>query len=205
MIDPSLYVAFVLAVVILMLIPGPNVALIIANSVSSGTRYGLLTMAGTACAMVPQLLLTVLGMTAALEQAGHWFAWVRWLGVAYLLYLGLRQWRAVADDLTSIRAQPRSGRRIWARGFLVSLTNPKTLLFYGAFLPQFISPDPPVGPQLALLCATCVAIAVVIDSLWAILAGRARHVLAAHGRLRNRVSGGLLMGAGVGLAVVRVK
>jgi threonine/homoserine/homoserine lactone efflux protein len=205
MIDPSLYAAFVLAVIILMLIPGPNVALIVANSVGSGTRFGLLTVAGTACAMVPQLVLTIAGMTAALEQAGQWFEWVRWLGVAYLLVLGIRQWRAAVDDLTQVRPEPRSGARIWLRGFLVSLTNPKTLLFYGAFLPQFVSPDRPLAPQLALLGATCVAGAVVIDSLWAILAGRARHLLAAHGKLRNRVSGGLLMGAGVGLAVARAK
>jgi threonine/homoserine/homoserine lactone efflux protein len=205
MIDPSLYAAFVAAVVILMLIPGPNVALIVANSVTWGTRYGLLTVAGTVCAMIPQLALTALGMTAALAEAGAWFGWLRWIGVAYLFYLGIRQWREVVVDLSEIRPQPRSGRAIFARGALVSLTNPKTLLFYGAFLPQFISPDRPVGPQLALLCVTCPVISVVVDTGWAMAAGRARHVLARHGRLRNRVSGGLLMGAGVGLAMARAK
>ena len=205
MIDPALYAAFVLAVVILMLIPGPNVALTVANSVTWGTRYGLLTVAGSVAAMIPQLALTAFGMTAALSQAGALFEWVRWIGVAYLFVLGIRQWRAAPADLTRVRAQPRSARAIWARGFLVSLTNPKTLLFYGAFFPQFVRPDRALGPQLALLCVTCPVVAILVDGCWAILAGRARHVLAARGRLRNRISGGLLMGAGVGLAMARAK
>jgi threonine/homoserine/homoserine lactone efflux protein len=205
MIDPSLFAAFVAAVVVLMLIPGPNVALTVANSVTWGTRYGLLTVAGAVCAMIPQLALTALGMTAALREAGAWFEWIRWLGVAYLFFIGIRQWRAAAEDLTRIRAQPRSARAIWLRGFLVSLTNPKTLLFYGAFFPQFIDPARPLGPQLALLCVTCPVLAVAVDGTWAVLAGRARHVLAAHGRLRNRISGGMMMGAGVGLALARAK
>jgi threonine/homoserine/homoserine lactone efflux protein len=155
--------------------------------------------------MIPQLVLTALGMTALLATAGEWFGWLKWLGVAYLFYLGIRQWREAVTDLSAVRAQPRSASVIFARGFLVSLTNPKTLLFYGAFLPQFVSDGRPVGPQLALLCVTCPIVALTVDSLWAIAAGRARGVLAAHGKLRNRVSGGLLMGAGVGLAMARVK
>jgi threonine/homoserine/homoserine lactone efflux protein len=181
------------------------VALIVANSVSSGTRYGLMTVAGTACAMVPQLVLTALGMTAALAEAGAWFGWLRWIGAAYLVFLGVQQWRAIPADLSAVAPQPRSLRSIWARGFLVSLSNPKTLLFYGAFLPQFISPVRPAMPQLVVLCVTCVAGAVVIDSLWAMLAGRARHMLTRHARIRDRVSGGFLVGAGIGLALARVK
>ena len=201
MIDPALYAAFVLATAVLMLIPGPNVALIVANSVAYGTRYGLLTLAGTASAMVPQLLLTALGMTALLGGIGTWMVWLRWAGVAYLVVLGVRQWRAAALDLTHVAPQPRSRRGIFLRGLLVSLTNPKTLFFYGAFFPQFVAADRAAGPQVVLLCVTFLAVAIVLDSLWAVLAGRARPLLVTHGRLRNRVSGGLLVGAGVGLAL----
>jgi threonine/homoserine/homoserine lactone efflux protein len=88
--DFSLYLAFVLATCILMLIPGPNVALIVANSVAYGTRFGLLTMAGTSSAMVVQLVITALGMTAVLGFLGLWFEWLRWTGVVYLVYLGIR-------------------------------------------------------------------------------------------------------------------
>jgi threonine/homoserine/homoserine lactone efflux protein len=201
MIDPGLYLAFVLATVVLMLIPGPNVALIVANSIAYGTRYGLLTLAGTASAMVPQLLLTALGMTALLGALGGWMEWLRWAGVLYLVALGVRQWRAAPPDLARIAAQPRAPQRLYLRGLLVSLTNPKTLFFYGAFFPQFVAADRPAGPQLGLLCVTFLAVALVLDSLWALLAGRARPLLAARGRLRNRLAGGALIGAGVGLAL----
>jgi threonine/homoserine/homoserine lactone efflux protein len=201
MIDPSLYVAFIAATAVLMLIPGPNVALIVANSVAYGTRYGLLTVAGTSSAMVPQLALTALGMTALLGAMAGWFEWLRWLGVVYLVYLGIRQWRAAPIDLTRTAPQPRSARAIWGRGLLVSLTNPKTLLFYGAFFPQFVVMNGGVEAQIAILAATFLVVALVIDGAWALAAGRARAFLAARGRLRNRLSGGLLIGAGIGLAL----
>ena len=202
MIDPVLFVPFVLATAVLMLIPGPNVALIVANSVSYGTRFGLLTVAGTSSAMVIQLALTALGMSALLGELAGVFEWVRWIGVAYLIWLGVQQILADPVDLTRTRPQPKSAREIYLRGFLVSLTNPKTLLFYGAFLPQFISPDHPAGPQIALLSITFVTVAMLLDGAWACAAGRARGLLGARGKLRNRLSGGLLIGAGVGLALV---
>jgi threonine/homoserine/homoserine lactone efflux protein len=204
-IDLHLFAAFVAAVAVLMLIPGPNVALIVANSVAWGARYGLLTVAGTASAMVVQLAVTGLGMTAVLGTMGEWFGWVRWAGVAYLLYLGVMQWRAPAADLTATRPEPKSRRAIFLRALLVSLTNPKTLFFYGAFFPQFVSPAHAIAPQIFLLAASFLAVALVIDSGWAMLAARARRVLARRGRLRNRLSGGMLIGAGLGLAALRGK
>ncbi len=200
-----LYLGFVTATVVLMLIPGPNVSLIVANSIAYGTRYGLLTLAGTSAAIVLQLGLTAYGLTALLESVATWFEWLRWLGVGYLLWLGIRQWRAPPTDLTRTLPQPRSVRAIALRGFLISLTNPKTLLFFGAFFPQFIAPDRPIGPQLALLCGSFLLIAITLDSGWAMAAGRARGVLAMRGKLRNRLSGGLLIGAGVGLALAHRK
>jgi threonine/homoserine/homoserine lactone efflux protein len=197
----ELYLGFVLASVILILIPGPNVSLIVANSIAYGTRYGLLTVAGTSSAIVLQLALTALGLTATLRLLAGWFEWVRWVGVAYLLFLGIRQWFAAPVDLTRVRPQPRSFRAIALRGFLISLTNPKTLLFYGAFFPQFLSHDAPIAPQVALLSLTFFIIAAGLDSGWALLAGRVRGVLAIRGRLRNRLSGGFLIGAGIGLAL----
>ncbi len=201
----ELYLGFVLATTILILIPGPNVSLIVANSIAYGTRYGLLTVAGTTSAIVVQLALTALGLSAMLGVLAGWIEWVRWFGVAYLLYLGIRQWNAPPVDLTRTRPQPRSFRAIALRGFLISLTNPKTLLFYGAFFPQFISPDAPIAPQVAFLSVTFMAIAGGLDSVWALLAGRARGVLAMRGRLRNRLSGGFLIGAGIGLALAHRK
>jgi len=199
----ELYLAFVAACVILIVIPGPNVALIVANSVAHGARYGLITVAGTSSAVVVHLALTVLGATAVLSFLAASFDWLRWLGVAYLVWLGISAWRAPVVDLAKVGPQARSARLIFGRGFLVGLTNPKTLLFYGAFFPQFIVAGPNAADQFLLLAVTFLVIAVVLDGVWALLAARLRRLLVTHVRLRNRITGGLLMGAGLGLALAR--
>ena len=205
MIDPTLFLAFVAAVAVLMLMPGPNVALIIANSVAYGPKYGLLTVAGTSSAMVVQLAVTALGMTELLGTLGTWFEWLRWVGVIYLVWIGIAQWRAPVIDLTKTQPEPKSARAIYARALLVSLTNPKTLLFYGAFFPQFVTPGAQLGSQIAILSAAFLVVALCIDTAWALIASRARKILASRGRLRNRLSGGFLIGAGAALAFARAK
>jgi threonine/homoserine/homoserine lactone efflux protein len=203
MIDPTLYLAFVAATTVLMLIPGPNIALIVANSVAYGPRYGLLTVAGTSSAMIVQLAVAAFGLTQALGTLGLWLEWLRWIGVAYLIYLGVTHWRAPVADLTKTAPEPKSARAIYTRALLVSLTNPKLLLFYGAFFPQFVSVGKPVGMQIAALSGTFVALAVALDGSWALIAGRARKLLVSHGRLRNRITGGLLIAAGTVLGIAR--
>lgn len=198
---PELYAAFVAATTILMLIPGPNVAVIAANSLARGSRWGLITVAGTCAAMVPQLALTVLGMSAALDLAGHWFSLLRWAGALYLVWLGVKAWRRPAGEAAAA-ATAASARSVFMNGFLVSLTNPKTLLFYAAFFPQFVSHDHPAR-QLWLLAATFLVLAAIIDSGWALLAGRLRFTLAAYGRWPARLTGGALILAGAGLAAAR--
>jgi homoserine/homoserine lactone efflux protein len=203
MIAFDVFLAFVAATTLLMVIPGPNVALIVANSVAHGTRFGLLTVAGTASGIVLQLALTVVGASAALDFLASSFEFLRWLGVAYLVWLGIAAWRAPPVDLTQVRPQARSARAIYLRGLLVCLTNPKTLLFCGAFLPQFVTRGPEATRQLVLLAVTFFVVSTVLDSLWALLAGRLRALLTARASLRNRVTGGLLIGAGLGLALAR--
>jgi threonine/homoserine/homoserine lactone efflux protein len=203
MIAPDVLLAFVAATALLIVIPGPNVALIVANSVAHGTRYGLLTVAGTASGVVVQLVLTVLGASAALDFLAASFDLLRWAGVIYLVWLGIAAWRAPPVDLGQVRPQARSARAIYLRGLLVCLTNPKTLLFCGAFLPQFVTPGPDATRQLVLLALAFFAVSTVLDGLWAILAGRLRSLLVARATLRNRVTGGLLVGAGLGLALAR--
>ena len=200
MVDPPLLLTFALTSAVLIAIPGPNIAFIVANSLGQGTRAGLLTVAGTSSAGALLLLLAGAGLTAALTSLANWVEWVRWLGVAYL---GVAQWRAEPVSLRRQPEAPRSATWLCGRGALMSLTNPKTLVFYAAFLPQFIDPARRVGPQLAELAAVWFAIGVANDTAWALLAGRLRPFLAARGRFRNRVSGGLMIGAGLGLALSR--
>jgi homoserine/homoserine lactone efflux protein len=201
MIELPLYLAFITATVILMLIPGPNMTLIVANSIANGTRYGLLTVAGTSSAILIQLALVTFGVNAIFTVLAYWFDWIRWVGVAYLIYLGIKQWRTIPASLGDVEPLPK--RSVYTRGFAVSLTNPKVLLFYGAFFPQFVTVNEQMGAQLALLSATFLFLAIVIDSIWAMLAGRVRVLLARRQRLHNRLSGGLLIGAGIGLALAR--
>lgn len=200
---PDLFITFIIATVALIVLPGPNVALIVANSVAYGRRFGLLTVAGTSVAMVLQLALTVLGMTGALTLMGHLFEWVRWAGVIYLIYLGVQALRASAIDLTKVQPQPRSARSIFLRGFMVSFTNPKTLLFYSAFFPQFVTPGAHLASQLALLSLTFLVVAATLDCCWALAAGRLRRLLATRGALRNRLTCGFYLAAALGLAGAR--
>jgi homoserine/homoserine lactone efflux protein len=120
MIAFDVFLAFVAATTLLMVIPGPNVALIVANSVAHGTRFGLLTVAGTASGIVLQLALTVVGASAALDFLASSFEFLRWLGVAYLVWLGIAAWRAPPVDLTQVKPQARSARGIYLRGLLVA-------------------------------------------------------------------------------------
>ncbi|MCP4329862.1 MAG: LysE family translocator [Alphaproteobacteria bacterium] len=199
----ELYLAFVVATAILMLIPGPNVAVIAAHSIGHGTRYGLLTVAGSCSAMVIQLTLTVLGMAAVLAAASEWFEWLRWAGIAYLIFLGIRYWRMAPPDANGTERAAVSPDHIFWRGFWVSAANPKTLMFYGAFFPQFIAPGGNVSGQLIVLAVTFLAVAAVLDSAWAVFAGSAQRLLADRARLRGRLTGTFLIGAALGLALAR--
>lgn len=199
----ELYIGFVVAAMALIAMPGPNVALIVANSLAFGPRYGVMTVAGTGMAAALQLGLTVVGASAVQLVLAEWFSTLRWIGVAYLVWLGLKAWIAPAEDLPEGRAKAADFRAIWMRGFLVSISNPKTLLFFGAFLPQFVAPGPDTTRHLVLLAATFLVVSTIGDCLWALFARPLARALKLDGRLRNRLTGGLLMGAGLGLALAR--
>ncbi len=200
MMSPAAYAAFVLAASALILLPGPNVALILGTSLAHGRRIGLAVVVGTSAAMVLQLTAMGFGLATVMTQASHLFAILRWIGVAYLLVLGLGAFFGRAEALHARRAAPSLTGAFW-RGFGVSLTNPKTLLFYGAFLPQFIDPRGNAELQLLVLAATFLGLAAIFDSSWALLATRLRRLLDLRPRLRNRVTGTCLIGAAAGLAL----
>jgi threonine/homoserine/homoserine lactone efflux protein len=201
----DLYLAFVAATALLILLPGPNVMLLVANSLAYGPRRALVTLAGTSSAIAVQLVVVALGMGSLILVLAGWFAWLRWLGAGYLLWLGVRQWRATPVALEDIDAGAVGARRLFWQGVRVSATNPKTLLCYAAFFPQFVDPHGPPGPQLALLCTTFLVIATVLDGSYVLLAGRVRGWLRGRrgARLRNRITGSLLIATGLGLALAR--
>lgn len=201
----ELYIAFVLATTLLIVIPGPAVSLILATSIGHGARAALVTVAGSSSAIAVLLVVTALGMSSLMVLLSAWFDWLRWAGVAYLVYLGLQHWRAAADGANGTTQQVPSRNRLYWRGFIVNATNPKTLFFYAAFFPQFIDPAGPLQVQLLVLCGTFLVIATLLDSCYALIGGRLRGWLRddRRARLRNRLTGTFLIGAGLGLALAR--
>jgi threonine/homoserine/homoserine lactone efflux protein len=201
-----LYLGFIAASLALIAMPGPNTTLIVGNTIAYGTIKGLVTLAGTSSALVIQLALIIFGLTETMAALATWFDRLRWLGVAYLVYLGLRQWLAkpAPGDGTEIAAAARSRRLYW-QGFGVCLTNPKTLAFFAAFLPQFVEPARPILPQLLVLGVTFMALAIPGDTGFCLVAGRIRPWIVGprFARLRNRISGTCLLICGVGLALAR--
>ncbi len=201
----DLYLAYVLATVVLVLMPGPIVTLTVANSLAHGASRGFLTTCGSTVGTAVLLSLGGFGMVWVLDFLSAWFDWIRWIGAAYLIFLGLRQWNAKPTDLSKGKADKGPVISVIAHGFIVAVTNPKTILFYAAFFPQFIDAEKPLGPQLVIMCVTFAVIAFILDNGYAIMAGRVRRWLggAEQGRIRNRITGGLLMLTGAGLALVR--
>ena len=201
----DLYAAFVLATVLLILLPGPAVTLIVANSLTYGPKHALVTVAGSSSAIGVLLVITTLGMTSLIAAMADWFEWLRWAGVAYLIYIGIKQWRAPALALDDVELSAVSRSRLFWQGFIVNATNPKTLVFYAAFFPQFVDPTAPVHSQLIILSVTFLVIATILDGAYAVVAGRARTFLRTRrqAQIRNRITGSLLIGAGVGLALAR--
>lgn len=198
------YVAFVLATAVLMLMPGPNATLIMSNSIARGVRIGMFTVLGGSAAIALHMLLVCVGLVSLMATLGHWMEWIRWAGVAYLLWLGWRAWTAPDEDDTAAPTARDARRGFW-QGFMVATTNPKLLLFYAAFFPQFISLQAAPWTQLLLLCASFLAIQVVCDSTYALLADRLAHRLRGPRgvRWRKRLTGCFLVGTGVGLALAR--
>lgn len=198
---PELYATFVLATVALILMPGPIVTLVIANSLAYGTRTGVQTAIGASTGNALLAAGGALGLVAIMGYLGDIFDVIRWVGAAYLIYLGVRAWRAKPMTLDDTKPM-RSRNAVMGQGFLVAITNPKTLIFYAAFFPQFVDPTQAAGPQLALLSVTFVVIATVLDTLYALLAGKLRKRLQDPSRARttNRITSVLLIGTGIGMA-----
>lgn len=205
--NSDLFAAFIVATIVLIIMPGPNILLIVSQSLRFGPKAGLTTVAGTSFAQAQQLVIVALGLTSFMAFLADWFEVLRWLGVAYLLFLGIQAFREKPETETPSavnRTPGANARRFW-QGFFVSWTNPKVLAFYVAFFPQFLDPTLAPAPQLWTMCVTFLVIAVVLDGTYALMAGRLGHRFSGvrAQRVRNRVTGGLLILAGLGLALVR--
>jgi threonine/homoserine/homoserine lactone efflux protein len=197
----QLFLGFLAITVLLLLTPGPIVMLVISTGATRGVRAALVTVAGTSAGNAVLLAAIALGLGWVLKHAVHLFELLRWIGAVYLIWLGIQAWRNAGRELEVVQ-----GNRVhfW-RGFTVALSNPKTIAFFTAFLPQFVDPARPAALQISVMCAVSALLAAVSDSCWAVAAGLGRNWFAKPGRTRllGRASGITLFGAGLWLSLAR--
>jgi homoserine/homoserine lactone efflux protein len=202
----SLYLAFVATSVLLALTPGPNMSLIIANTLAGGMRAGYTTLAGTGTGLAILAATATIGMSSIMVFMSDWFDIIRWVGAVYLIVLGSRQiWQYFhrRNDPEYVPPQVSAGG-CYAQGLLVAMSNPKVLLFLGAFFPQFINANADPVPQLALLAVTFVVTLLAVDAVYTYLIGRARRSIdISRLAFMDGVAGVLLMAGGVILATAR--
>ena len=198
------YLAYVLACIVVVIVPGPTVTLIVANSIRYGTRAGMINIAGTQLGLALMIGLVVIGLASLIETVEWWFDWVRLAGACYLVWLGVKFLRAPDALAQPAQTSPRGG--FFLQGFLVLVSNPKALLLFGAFIPQFVDPKGDYVGQVLLLGITAMVVALIFDSAYAVLTGRAAALLAP-GRVRlvSRISGLCLIGGGAWLALARAR
>src|SRR5882757_5270916 len=195
------YLAFVAACIALALVPGPVVTLVIANGLRHGTRAALTNILGVQAGLAIVIGIVAVGLTSLMATMGYWFDWVRFAGAAYLVWLGFRLIRAPAEGMTADAPPPPPRGGFFLQGLLVLLSNPKVLVFFGAFIPQFVDMEKDHVSQVALLGFTFNVVAGITDALYALLAGRARSFFSARRtRLMSRISGGFMVGGGLWLA-----
>ncbi|MGQ4878675.1 LysE family translocator [Billgrantia sp. LNSP4103-1] len=202
----ELWLAFVAASAVMLAIPGPTILTVMSYSLASGRRANLPLVAAVALGDSTALAMSLLGLGALLATSAFWFTAVKWVGGLYLLYLGIKLLRAGAS--TSVVLTPPEAVSRWklfGNTYLVTALNPKGIVFFVAFLPQFLNPQMPVTPQLWVLAATFVTLATLNAALYALFAASARRLLSTPRAQRgfHLAGGSLLSAAGVWALLAR--
>jgi len=210
MVPPSHLLTFVIAAALLIALPGPSVLFVIGRTLALGRRAGLLSVVGNASGMLIQTSLVALGVGAIVAQSIVVLTVIKFAGAAYLVFLGVQAIRHRREVSAPVeQGPPRSTLRLLGEGFVVGITNPKSIIFFVAILPQFIDPAAGSIPlQLAELGLVFVLLALVMDSTWVFTAGAARSWFGRSPRRLSQlgVAGGVVMiGLGGALAVTGVK
>ena len=194
------YLLYVAAVALLILTPGPTMLICMTNALNHGPRKSMTSVAGSVSAVLCVMLLSAMGLGALLAASEAAFTVTKVVGAAYLIYLGIKTFRSEAAvfDATAAPVSAARERSFFLRGFLVGASNPKAVLFFAAFFPQFLNPATPFAPQFAILALTFMAFEFAMLTTCALGVSRIAPVLRSSHAVRwfNRVSGGLftLMG-----------
>ena len=199
----ELWLSFVVASALLAASPGPVVTLLVTTGLNRGRGAALAMIPGIFLGELIAMCLSLAGAGAILLASAALFMIVKWLGAAYLIYLGARMWRE-AGRLEAIPPAVVARRSLATKAFLVSVLNPKGILFFVAFMPQFVEPKQPLVPQLVLLGATFLALGVLNDTLYALLSSTGRKLFGLRvRRLIHRLGAGGLIGSGLLAAGLR--
>jgi homoserine/homoserine lactone efflux protein len=198
----QLFFAFLLITFVLVIVPGPIVTLVISTGATRGTRAALITVAGSTVGNALLITGIALGLSIVIQHAATIFEYLRWVGAAYLVWLGIQAWRHVGEG--AAMAPPR-GHVYFRRGFLAAITNPKTIAFFTAFLPQFVDPALPAAHQLLVMCSVAIAMATLTDCAWGVVAGAGRSFFLQRVNTKwlGRLSGAVLIGGGIWLSLAR--
>jgi threonine/homoserine/homoserine lactone efflux protein len=201
-----LFLTFLIAAVVLATTPGPGLAYVVARTVAGGQREGLASCFGTGVGGMLHVVAAALGLSVLVAQSALAFSLVKYLGAAYLVYLGLRLLLRKAPDNNTPAVASSGPRRAFLDGIVVEVLNVKTALFFLAFLPQFVTPTVPLAPQLVMLGSICVALNTLVDVIAVFAAQRllkSSTARAARSRLLTRVSGMTMISLGAALALAR--
>jgi threonine/homoserine/homoserine lactone efflux protein len=203
--DLGTWFAFAAASAVLVLIPGPTVVMVISYALAQGRRVAVATVAGVALGDFLAMTLSLAGLGAVLAASATLFAALKWLGVGYLVYLGIRLWRA-EPKITSIgeAVEVLPARGVFAHALAVTALNPKSIAFFVAFVPQFIDHSAPILPQLAEMEATFVVLGAVNALVYALAADQLRNRIRKPGALKwmNRAGASCLVAMGVATAAI---
>ena len=200
------FIAFLVAATVLAITPGPGIAYVVARTVAGGRSEGLASCIGTGLGGMLHVLAAAVGLSLLVAQSAFAFTLVKYLGAAYLVFLGLRMLLRKQQDGAVQTVSPKGARRALFEGIAVEALNVKTALFFLAFLPQFVAPGEPLVPQLVLLGSICVALNTLVDVVAVLTAHRllaSGVARAARARLMTRISGATMIGLGVFLATAK--
>jgi threonine/homoserine/homoserine lactone efflux protein len=201
----EVWLAFVAASAVLLLIPGPTILLVVSYALGRGWRVAAPVATGVALGDLTAMTLSMLGVGALLASSAALFTALKWIGAVYLIWLGVKLWRAGGTLETEARTDAAPARRMLAHAWLVTTLNPKSIVFFVAFLPQFLDPARGFWTQMAVFEATFVALAFANAFGYALVAARARRLAASPRAIRlvNRAGGTALIAAGAAAVTVR--
>lgn len=198
------WLLYLLAAIGLSVTPGPNSLLVLTHGALHGWRRTLYTAAGGCVGFTVLIGLSMAGIGALLQTSAQALTVLKFIGGAYLVWLGWQIWRSPPIQLRPVaEAAPVGGVGLFRIGLLTALSNPKALLFYGAFLPQFIDPQRPLWPQFGVMVATFITVEAITEWLLALLAHRVRAGLERLGRRFNQACGALFAAMGLALPLTR--